>query len=118
MVNRIESEVGVSASIGLSYNKFLAKLASDLDKPRGFAIIGRNEALDFLESRPVGIIWGVGRALQASLRREGVTTIGQLRKIPEARLTERHGVMGRRLFQFSRGEDNRPVDSQTVTKSV
>jgi DNA polymerase IV len=118
LVNRIESEVGVSASIGLSYNKFLAKLASDLDKPRGFAIIGRNEALNFLESRPVGIIWGVGRALQASLRREGVTTIGQLRKIPEALLTKRHGAMGRRLFQFSRGEDDRPVNAQTVTKSV
>lgn len=118
LVNRIELEVGVSASIGLSYNKFLAKLASDLDKPRGFAIIGRNEALSFLDTQPVGVIWGVGRALQASLRREGVTRIGQLRTISEADLTARHGAMGRRLFQFSRGEDDRPVDAQTVTKSI
>ena len=67
LANRIESEVGINVSIGLSYNKFLAKLASNLDKPRGFAAIGQADAMDFLEDKPVGILWGVGRALQKKL---------------------------------------------------
>ena len=118
IVNRIEAEIGVSASIGLSYNKFLAKVASDIDKPKGFAIIGRSEALSFLEPRPVGTIWGVGRALQATLRRQGVTTIGHLQHMTEADLVAKHGVMGRRLFHFSRGEDDRAVNPVSITKSI
>jgi len=118
IVNRIEAEIGVSASIGLSYNKFLAKVASDIDKPKGFAIIGRSEALSFLEPRPVGTIWGVGRALQAALRRQGVTTIGHLQHMTEADLVAKHGVMGRRLYHFSRGEDDRAVNPVSITKSI
>jgi DNA polymerase IV len=118
IVNRIEVEIGVSASIGLSYNKFLAKVASDLDKPKGFAVIGRAEALSFLAPRPVGAIWGVGRALQAALRRQGVTTIGHLQQMAEADLVAKHGAMGRRLFHFSRGEDDRPVNPVSVAKSI
>src|SRR3546814_14462340 len=64
LVLRIETETGVSASIGLSYNKFLAKVASDLDKPRGFAIIGRAVAVPLLAAKPVNLTWGSGRALQ------------------------------------------------------
>ncbi len=66
LANRVEREIGVTVSIGLSYNKFLAKLASDLDKPRGFAIIGRAEALDFLDSQPVTRIWGSARHCTAN----------------------------------------------------
>jgi DNA polymerase IV len=118
IVNRIDVEIGISASIGLSYNKFLAKVASDLDKPKGFAVIGRSEAVSFLATKPVSAIWGVGRALQATLRRQGVTTIGHLQRMTEADLVAKHGVMGRRLYHFSRGEDDRPVDPVSNTKSI
>ncbi len=78
LVTRIEEELRLTASVGLSYNKFLAKIASDLDKPRGFAVIGRAEAPGFLETKPVGIIWGVGKALQGTLARDGIARVGDL----------------------------------------
>ena len=118
LVLRIESEIGVSASIGLSYNKFLAKIASDLDKPRGFAAIGRAEALDFLAPKPVGLLWGVGKALQSKMRRDGITTIGQLQQLDEIALTSRYGSIGTRLYHFSRGEDDRRVNPNAPTKSI
>lgn len=118
LVLAIERKIGIGASIGLSYNKFLAKTASDLDKPRGFAIIGRAEALDFLAPRPVGAIYGVGRALEARLRRDGIGTIGELRQIEESELYRRYGAMGRRLYNLSRGIDERGVDPSEQTKSV
>jgi DNA polymerase-4 len=118
IVKRIESEVGVTASVGLSYNKFLAKVASDLDKPRGFATIGMAEALEFLAPRPVSVIWGVGKALQAKLRRDGITTAGNLQRMEEAALVARYGSIGRRLYHFSRGRDDRQVSPSTAPKSV
>ena len=118
LVLDIERQVGVGASIGLSYNKFLAKTASDLDKPRGFAVIGRTEALDFLAPRKVGMIYGVGRALDAKLRRDGIETIGDLREIDEAMLVARYGAIGRRLHRFCRGQDDRPVDPSEKIKSI
>jgi DNA polymerase-4 len=71
----VERRCGVTVSIGLSYNKFLAKIASDLDKPRGFAVIGRAEAQNFLADKPVGIIWGAGKALQRALAKDGITKV-------------------------------------------
>ena len=118
LVLEIERQVGVAASIGLSYNKFLAKTASDLDKPRGFAVIGRAEARDFLSPRPAGTIYGVGRALESTLRRDGIATIGDLRELDEALLVRRYGVIGRRLYRFSRGEDDRQVDPVEQVKSI
>lgn len=118
LVLDIERKIGVTASIGLSYNKFLAKTASDLDKPRGFAVIGNAEAEAFLAPRPVGTIYGVGRALEARLRRDGVKTMGELRRIDEAALARRYGSMGRRLFRLARGIDERPVNPGGQTKSV
>jgi DNA polymerase IV len=118
LAGRIEREVGITVSIGLSYNKFLAKLASDLDKPRGFAVIGRGEALDFLAPKPVGLLWGVGQALQQRLARDGIATIGDLRERSERDLTARYGAIGRRLYRFSRGEDDRAVITDEPTKSV
>jgi len=116
--DRIEREAGVTVSIGLSYNKFLAKLASDLDKPRGFAVVGRGEALEFLAPRPVGLLWGVGATLQRRLARDGITTIGDLRERTERELVARYGAIGRRLYRFSRGEDDRAVTTDAPTKSV
>src|SRR5690606_33852726 len=118
LIGRIEREIGVTASIGLSYNKFLAKLASDLDKPRGFAVIGRAEAVEFLARLPVGAIWGVGRAMQAKLAADGLSTIAQLQRMDEIELMRRYGVLGRRLARFSRGQDDRSVEPEQATKSV
>jgi DNA polymerase-4 len=118
LVRRLENEIGITASIGLSYNKFLAKVASDLDKPRGFKAIGRAEALDFLGPRPVGLIWGVGAALQRKLEQDGIGTIAELRDRDEVWLMKRYGVMGRRLYRFARGEDLRTVDPDEETKSI
>ncbi|MBO6784214.1 MAG: DNA polymerase IV [Alphaproteobacteria bacterium] len=118
LVNRIEREIGITASIGLSHNKFLAKLASDLDKPRGFAVIGRSETLDFLDAQPVTRIWGVGAALHRKLAADGLHTIGQLRSVDEARLVSRYGAMGKRLARLSRGEDTRAVKPESVPKNL
>jgi len=115
---RIEREIGVTVSIGLSYNKFLAKVASDLDKPRGFAVIGRAEAESFLAPRPVALIWGVGRVLQQRLAKDGISTIGQLRALSERELIGRYGSIGQRLARFARGEDDRRVDPNGPAKSV
>ncbi len=118
LARRIERENGITVSIGLSYNKFLAKIASDLDKPRGFAVLGRGEAFDFLAPKSVGLIWGVGAALQQKLARDGITTIGELRQRDERELRQRYGVIGRRLARFARGEDDRSVDPDAPMKSV
>lgn len=118
LVRRIASEIGIPASIGLSYNKFLAKIASDLDKPRGFAVIGRAEAVEFLAGREVGLIWGVGQALRKRLLADGITRIGQLQIMDESGLVARYGSIGRRLARFSRGIDDRHVEPHADTKSV
>jgi DNA polymerase-4 len=118
LINRIERDIGVTASIGLSYNKFLAKLASDIDKPRGFAVIGKAEALDFLDGQPVSRIWGVGAALHRKLTSDGLHTIGDLRRVEDSRLVARYGSMGLRLAHFSRGEDTRQVTPHSPPKNI
>ncbi len=118
LVKRIEDELGLTASIGLSYNKFLAKVASDLDKPRGFAVLGRADAPKFLEDKPVRIIWGVGQALQRTLARDGLRTLADLRGREEADLIARYGAIGRRLHRFARGQDERRVEPNALAKSV
>ena len=115
---RVERELGVTASIGLSHNKFLAKMASDLDKPNGFAVIGRAETLDFLARQPVSMIWGVGRAFAAALERDGISHVGQLQGMDEKILAKTYGEMGLRLARLSRGEDARLVRPERETKSV
>jgi len=97
----VETKLRITVSIGLSCNKFLAKVASDLDKPRGFAVLGRGEALDFLAPKSVGLIWGVGAALQQKLARDGITTIGELRQRDERELRERRELEapGRDTFE-------------------
>ena len=118
LARRIEDTLDITVSIGLSYNKFLAKVASDLDKPRGFAVIGRAEALAFLKDQPVTLIWGVGTALDRKLARDGIRTIGQLQTMDEASLMRRYGVMGRRLYRLSRGQDSRDVGDGPGRRSV
>ncbi len=115
---RVEREVGITISIGLSYCKFLAKVASDLNKPRGFSVIGAAEALDFLRDKPVRLIWGVGKAFAETLERDGIRTVGQLQTMEETDLMRRYGIMGKRLFHLSRGQDDREVHPNDPAKSV
>ncbi|MXN52038.1 DNA polymerase IV [Shinella sp. AETb1-6] len=115
---RVEKEVGITISIGLSYCKFLAKVASDLNKPRGFSVIGEAEALAFLKDKPVRIIWGVGKAFAQTLESDGIRTVGQLQTMEETDLMRRYGIMGKRLFNLSRGQDDREVHANEAVKSV
>nr|WP_245396283.1 DNA polymerase IV [Jiella sonneratiae] len=118
LASRIESELGITVSIGLSHNKFLAKVASDLEKPRGFSIIGDAETLTFLTPRPIGLIWGVGKALEERLARDGLHRIGQLQTMDQGELMKRYGEMGGRLWRLSRGIDARRVNPRGEAKSI
>jgi len=115
---RIEREVGITVLVGLSHNKYLAKLASDLDKPRGFSVIGRAETLDFLAPRPVSAIWGVGAALAGRLEHDGLHTIADLRPLGPERLVVRYGSIGQRLYELSMGIDTRRVEPDQEPKSI
>ena len=114
----IEHRIGITASIGLSYNKFLAKMASDLDKPRGFIIIGRRDAVAFLHNQPVSAIPGVGPAMTDRLKVDGLFTIGDLQARTSEDLEGRYGDTGRHLSLLSRGEDSRSIKPGQPAKSV
>jgi DNA polymerase-4 len=118
LAHEIERQIGITVSIGLSHNKFLAKIASDLDKPRGFAVIGRAETLEFLASKPVSLIWGVGKVMRERLEKDGLGTIGALQQMTERDLASRYGRMGSHLFHLARGEDQRVVDPDGEAKSI
>jgi DNA polymerase-4 len=118
LIGRIQQQVGITASVGLSHNKFLAKLASDLEKPRGFSVLGRAETLSFLAGKPVGFIWGVGKAMQDDLARDGITMISQLQGMEKSDLMRRYGSLGARLYHLSRGEDRRSVSTDDQAKSI
>src|SRR3954451_6459235 len=118
LARRVEMALGITVSIGLSYNKFLAKLASDLDKPRGFAVIGREEAAGFLADKPVDWLWGVGRAMQRPVAADGILRIGQLRALDRRELAHRYGRLGLRLAELATGEDSRRVEPGTRTRSI
>jgi DNA polymerase IV len=114
----VEGKIGITISIGLSGNKFLAKVASDLDKPRGFAVLGVGEAPAFLAAKPVSFIFGVGKVSAAQLARDGFHYIADLQKTSEVELMRRYGEEGRRLARLARGLDERNVSSDRETKSV
>jgi DNA polymerase-4 len=114
----VERALGITVSIGLSSNKFLAKIASDLDKPRGFAVLGGGEAAAFLAPKPVALIFGVGRIAQQRLARDGLHTIGDLQRAGESELRRRYGAEGVRLFRLARGLDDRPVHAEREAKSI
>lgn len=114
----IEDEVGVTVSVGLAANRYLAKIASDLDKPRGFAVIGAAEAAAFLAPRPVGMLPGVGKASAAALEEAGLRTIGDIAEADPRRLAQRFGSHALRLAQLARGEDDRRVNPDQAVKSI
>ncbi len=117
-IRDIQDEFGITASVGLAPNKFLAKLASDLEKPRGFSVIGSEEAERFLADKPVSMIWGVGKVLQEKLAGDGIRTIGQLQQADPTRLARTYGTMGLRLATLSHGKDNRVVSPDREAKSI
>ena len=116
--NRILNEVGVTVSVGLSYNKFLAKTASDLDKPNGFAVLGRRDALDFLAAKPVGFIYGVGPAFARKLNKVGIQTIADVRNRSDSEMAKQFGDLGLHLARLARAEDNRRVSPESIRKSI
>lgn len=118
LANRIESELQITVSVGLSFNKFLAKVASDLDKPRGFSIIGREEAVDFLGSRPVTLLPGVGKAFAQSLARDGIFTIGDVRRRNPKELTAHFGQSRLWIWRLSNADDTRTVEPRAPAKGI
>ena len=118
LTKRMQAELGLTGSIGLSHNKFLAKVASDLDKPNGFSVIGIAETDAFLRDKSVRMIWGVGQATQAALEKAGIRTFTDLLRWDRKDLNARFGSMGERLWHLARGQDRRRVSTHQPMKSI
>ena len=118
LVRRMHDELGLTGSIGLSHNKFLAKVASDLDKPQGFSVIGKAGTQAFLRDRPVSLIWGVGAATRAALEGAGIRSFADLLRWDKQDLNARFGAMGGRLWHLARGQDSRKVMANAPMKSI
>jgi DNA polymerase-4 len=118
LAKRVKAEIGISISIGLAPNKFLAKLASDMEKPRGFSVIGQLEAMRVLAPLPVSRIHGVGPATVRQLEAAGIERIEQLQRMTAHELQTLFGKFGRRLAAYVRGDDPRTVSSARASKSV
>ncbi|MGB3315601.1 MAG: DNA polymerase IV [Albidovulum sp.] len=118
LLKRMETELGLTGSVGLSHNKFLAKVASDLDKPRGFSVIGKGDTAAFLKGKPVRMIWGVGAATQGHLEAAGIRNFDDLARWDRKDLHHRFGAIGERLWHLARGEDFRRVNPHEPMKSI
>jgi DNA polymerase-4 len=114
----VERGIGITVSVGLSCNKFLAKIASDLDKPRGFATLDREQACALLAEKPVGFIFGVGPATQERLAQRGFRTIADLQRADEIELMKQFSSDGRRLWRLARGIDDREVVPDRGAKTI
>jgi DNA polymerase-4 len=114
----IERDIGITVSVGLSSNKFLAKIASDLDKPRGFAALDAAEARVMLADKPVGFIFGVGPATQERLSQRGFRIIADLQRADEIELMKQFPTEGRRLWRLARGIDDRRVVPDRGAKTI
>ncbi|WP_044589213.1 DNA polymerase IV [Bradyrhizobium sp. LTSPM299] len=114
----VERDIGITVSVGLSCNKFLAKIASDLDKPRGFATLDQGEAREMLAGKPVGFIYGVGPATQEKLVQRGFRIIADLQRADETELMKQFASEGRRLWRLARGIDDRPVVADRGAKAI
>jgi DNA polymerase-4 len=114
----IREELRLVASVGVAPNKFLAKIASDLEKPDGFVVVAPDRTQEFLDPLPVGRLWGVGRVGGRALAKIGVRRIGQLRRLPPEILRSRFGGQGDHLWQLAHGIDDRPVTPDHRAKSI
>jgi DNA polymerase-4 len=115
---RIQQELNLTASVGVASNKFLAKLASDLQKPDGFVVVQPNRVQEFLDPLSVERIWGVGKKTAEQLHKLNIKTIRDLRRLEQGYLTQIFGVSGSQLYQLAQGIDDRPVESDRVAKSI
>ena len=118
LMDRIYEKLGLTGSIGLSHNKFLAKIASDLDKPNGYSIIGEAETDTFLRDKSIRLIWGVGVSMQQSLEKAGIRTFCDLLRWDRKELVKKFGSMGDRLWFLARGQDRRVVSNSDRVKSI
>ncbi|KZZ66882.1 DNA polymerase IV, partial [Sulfitobacter sp. HI0129] len=118
LVKRMKTELGLTGSIGLSHNKFLAKVASDINKPQGFSVIGVADTAAFLRDKPVGLIWGVGAVTQSALEKAGIRTFADLLRWEKTALIARFGSTGERLWHLARGQDHRRVSAHEPTRSI
>ncbi|MDG2403404.1 MAG: DNA polymerase IV [Paracoccaceae bacterium] len=118
LVQRMQQELGLTGSIGLSHNKFLAKIASDLNKPRGFSVIGKADATAFLRNKPIRMIWGVGQSTQSNLQAAGIHNFSDLLRWDKADLSARFGSIGERLWHLARGQDGRRISAHAPVKSI
>lgn len=116
--DRIQNELDLTASVGVASNKFLAKLASDLDKPNGFVVVNPEHVQLFLDPLPIERIWGVGDKMAERLHGFNIRTIRDLRQIEQERLARLFGTWGTQIYSLARGIDDRPVESERETKSI
>ena len=115
---QVERDIGITVSVGLSCNKFLAKIASDLDKPRGFAMLDQDDGRALLADKPVGFIFGVGPATQERLAQRGFRTVADLQRADEIDLMRQFPTDGRRLWRLARGIDDRRVVADRGAKTI
>ena len=118
LLKRISNELGITGSVGLSHNKFLAKIASDLEKPNGFSIIGKEETDAFLLDKPVRLIWGVGTTFQDKLENDGIRKFSDIKTRSKEVLIKRYGQTGLRLWHLARGQDYRKIQANAPVKSI
>ncbi len=116
--DRVRAKTGLTASVGVAPNKFLAKLASDHGKPDGLVVVPPDRVAEFLAPLPVGRLWGVGAKGEQRLHALGVRTIGQLAALPERALSDHFGKAGRHLWQLAHGRDDRAVTPDREAKSI
>lgn len=115
---RIQEETQLTASAGVSFNKFLAKVASDINKPDGIKVITPAEALAFLEALPVKKFHGIGKVTAEKMKRMGIFTGKELKKLSEIELVQRFGKAGRQYYRIVRAEDARAVNPNRIRKSI
>ncbi len=114
---RIKQELGLTASVGVGPNKFIAKLASECQKPDGLVIVRADQVEEFLRDLPVSQLWGVGEATARRLQRLGISTVGQLAQLSPELLCEQFGATGKLLYDLAHGKDERPVAPRSTRKS-
>lgn len=114
----IKEQIGLTCSVGVAPNKFLAKIASDLDKPDGLTLLTLAQMADFIADLPIGKVPGVGPRAQKSLSMLGISTLGQVKQFSEAQLVRRLGKFGHRLLALANGRDDRPVVPESEAKSM
>ncbi len=115
---RIKDETGLTASVGIAPNKFVAKIASDLEKPDGLVLVSENEITKFLWPLPISKMWGVGKKTEQKLKVKGIDTIGKLAQIPQSKIVKEMGKVGLHFWKLANGLDDRDVEIEHQRKSV